>query len=162
MSLWVLGLIIAGAGAAGGILNALLTDNGFVVPKYVHAEDARVWKPGFIGNIVIGAAAAFVTWGLYGRWAGSALAGAAPDSNPAKFYETLSGVTGAFLAGIGGARVLTGEVDKQILKLAAHQAATNEPDPSTAAAAAVAPPAATLAAAMSSGREQNARQAQGL
>jgi hypothetical protein len=146
MSLWGLGLIIIGAGAAGGIINALLTDNGFVVPKYVHADFARVWKPGFIGNIIIGAAAAIVTWGLYGRWAGSAIAGAAPASNPAKFYETLSGVTGAFLAGIGGARVLTAEVDKQILKLAASKAATNEPDPSAAAAVATAPPAEALAA----------------
>ena len=82
-------------------VNALLTDNGFVLPKYVVADPARVWKPGFLGNVIIGAAAAFVTWGLYGRWAGAVIAGAPPGSTSAKFYETLSGFTGAFLAGSG-------------------------------------------------------------
>ena len=45
MSLWLLGLVIAGAGAAGGVVNALLTDNGFLLPKYVAADPARIWKP---------------------------------------------------------------------------------------------------------------------
>ena len=144
MSLWLLGLVIAGAGAAGGLVNALLTDNGFVLPKYVVADPARVWKPGFLGNVIIGAAAALVTWGLYGRWAGAVIAGAPPGSTSAKFYETLSGFTGAFLAGIGGARILTAEVDKQLLRLTASKAAASPPDQASAAAAAIASPAEAL------------------
>ena len=144
MSLWLLGLVIAGAGAAGGVVNALLTDNGFVLPKYVAAEPARIWKPGFLGNLIIGAAAAFVTWGLYGRWAGAVIAGAAPGSTPAKFYETLSGFTGAFLAGAGGARILTAEVDKQILRVTASKAAAAPADVAGATAVAIAPPAEAL------------------
>jgi hypothetical protein len=149
VSLWVLAIIIVGAGAAGGLVNALLTDNGFLVPQYVEAQGARILRPGFLGNMIIGAAAAFVTWGLYGRWAGAAIAGVAADSNPAKFYETLSGFTGAFLAGVGGARVLTGEVDKQILRLTASQAVTSAPDPTKAGPVAVAPPAEALKVVMS-------------
>jgi hypothetical protein len=144
MSLWLLGLVIAAAGAAGGLVNALLTDNGFVLPKHVDADPVRIWKPGFLGNMAIGAAAAFVTWGLYGRWAGAVIAGAAPGSPPAKFYETLSGFTGAFLAGIGGARILTAEVDKQILRLTASKAAAGPPDLAGATAAAIASPAEAL------------------
>jgi hypothetical protein len=148
MTLWILGVIIAGAGAVGGIVNALLTDNGFVLPQYVNAPPARVLRPGFLGNVVIGAAAAFVSWGLYGRWAGAAIAGGAANSNPTKFYETLSGVTGALLAGIGGARVLTSEVDKQILRLTASKAAAGPADSATAAAIAIAPPSEGLKAVL--------------
>jgi hypothetical protein len=82
--------------------------------------------------------------GLYGRWAGAVIAGAAPGSPPAKFYETLSGFTGAFLAGIGGARILTAEVDKQILRLTASKAAAGPPDLAGATAAAIASPAEAL------------------
>jgi hypothetical protein len=148
MSLWILAIIIAVAGAVGGLVNALISDNGFLLPSYVRADPARVLKPGFVGNVAIGAAAAFVTWGLYGRWAGAAIAGAAPDSNPAKFYETLAGMTGAFLAGIGGARVLTAEVDKQILRLTASKAVTSGADPSNAGTVAVATPAEALKAVL--------------
>jgi hypothetical protein len=88
MSLWVPGIIIAGAGWAGGLVNALLTDNGFHLPSYVHAESARVLRPGFASNLVIGATAAFVTWGLSGRWAGASIAGIAANSNPAKFLSS--------------------------------------------------------------------------
>lgn len=151
MSLWLLGLVIAGAGAAGGLVNALLTDNGFVLPKSIDAQPARIWKPGFVGNMVIGAAAAFVTWGLYGRWAGAVIAGAAPGSGPAKFYETLSGFTGAFLAGAGGARILTAEVDKQILRVTASKAAAGPPDVAGATAVALAPPSEALRVVQSAG-----------
>jgi hypothetical protein len=144
MSLWLLGLVIAGAGAVGGLFNALLTDNGFVLPKYVDADPARIWKPGFLGNLIIGAAAAFVTWGLYGRWAGAVIGGASPGSTPAKFYETLAGFTGAFLAGVGGARILTSEVDKQILRVTASKAAASPPDVAGATAVAIAAPAEAL------------------
>ena len=102
--------------------------------------------PGFVGNVVIGAATAFVTWGLYGRWAGAAIAGASPTSNPTKFYETLAGVTGALLSGIGGSRVLTSAVDKQLLRLTASQAAASPADPAAAAKIAVVPPDEALKA----------------
>jgi hypothetical protein len=148
MSLWLLGLIIAVAGGVGGVINALLSDNGFALPQYVNADTARIWKPGFLGNIIIGAAAAFVTWGLYGRWAGEAIAGAAPGSTPAKFYETLAGVTGALIAGIGGARVLTSAVDKQILKLTATTAAGKDANAQTAATVASAAPTEALRAVL--------------
>jgi|SRR6516225_2844439 hypothetical protein len=54
------------AGALGGILNALTTDNGFVFPKFATiSDDARIWRPGALGNLIVGAIAAVVSWALY-------------------------------------------------------------------------------------------------
>jgi hypothetical protein len=68
-------------------------------------------------------------------------------SKDAKFYETLAGVAGAFLVGVGGSRVLTSEVDKKLLKLAASTAAGRKADPNRAAELAVRSPAEALKAA---------------
>jgi hypothetical protein len=44
------------AGALGGILNALTTDNGFVFPKFAMVSDgARIWRPGALENLIVGA-----------------------------------------------------------------------------------------------------------
>ncbi|MBV8934298.1 MAG: hypothetical protein JO095_00615 [Alphaproteobacteria bacterium] len=62
MSLWpTLGIIFV-AGFLGGLVNALITDNGFVLPKYAEG----IWRPGFLSTAFIGAVAAVVSWGLYG------------------------------------------------------------------------------------------------
>lgn len=154
MTLWGLAGIIAGFGALGGIINALISDNGFILWKMDRVNGTRIWRPGFIGNVAIGAAAAFVSWGLYGRWAGSPAVGTpAGSTSQPSWYETLSALTGAFLVGVAGARVLTAEIDKKFLQLAAAQAtaAASAPDQvatmATAAPAEVARAAADLPAA---------------
>ncbi|MDQ3246218.1 MAG: hypothetical protein M3Q52_04875 [Pseudomonadota bacterium] len=53
-------------GAMGGVLNALVTDNGFFLPAKQDVEGRHLWRPGFVGNIIAGAGAALVSWGMYG------------------------------------------------------------------------------------------------
>ena len=49
----------------GGIINALVSDNGFVKPSEETAGEVTIIRPGFAGNILLGAVAAFISWGLY-------------------------------------------------------------------------------------------------
>jgi hypothetical protein len=106
---WVCAALIAGSGAIGGIINALLTDNGFVLPRREH----RIWCPGFISNVLIGAFSAFASWAFYGSGATVELAGStAREVLSLKF----SALAGALLVGVAGARWITNEVDKRLLK----------------------------------------------
>lgn len=152
MELWSLSLVVAGAGAAGGMINALITDNGFPLPRKVSSDGAQILRPGFIGNMLIGAAAAFITWGLYGRYADSPFVGRIASAEAIEYYETLAAVAGAFLVGIGGARILTAEIDKKLLKIAGAQAATSSPSSDVATAIAVGPPAEALRAVQNMSR----------
>src|SRR5438552_12181715 len=61
-------LLVFVAGGVGGLVNALMTDNGFALPKEVVVNDVSVVRPGFLGNILVGATAAYVSWGLYGAF----------------------------------------------------------------------------------------------
>ena len=67
MPLWEIGLVIAGAGGLGGVINAFTRASGFKLPK---AKDGLI-EVGCSGHVIAGAAAAFVSWGLYGQYAGS-------------------------------------------------------------------------------------------
>ena len=62
MNPWVCASLIAIAGSIGGVVNALLTDNGFVMPT----RRSHVLCPGFISNVLVGAFAAFSSWAFYG------------------------------------------------------------------------------------------------
>jgi uncharacterized YccA/Bax inhibitor family protein len=89
VSIWLLALIIALAGAVGGMANALLTDNGFIRWKVVTVNETTVWRPGFLGNVLLGAIAAFISWGVYGRYSGVDVVGKGPGAD---FSETLGGI----------------------------------------------------------------------
>lgn len=145
-------LLVFFAGLVGGIVNALMSDNGFLMPKYDRA--ASVYRPGCLGNALIGGVAAVVSWGLYGA-AGSltiftlnedpsAASTAAKQAIP---ILNVAGLASALLVGIGGARWLSNEVDKKLLRAAAVEAAKGNPSDSMAAAIAIAPPAGALRAA---------------
>jgi hypothetical protein len=137
MSLWSLFWAIVGAGAAGGLINALISDNGFLLPKKAEG----IVRPGFISNVIIGAAASFVTWGLYGPYAQEVLVGTESITDEQSVFLTLSAVTGAFVVGLGGSRFLTNEVDKKLLTLSASMAANSSSDSGAAASIATASPA---------------------
>ena len=49
MNPWLCALLITVAGAIGGVVNALLSDNGFALPR----RESGVWCPGAISNILI-------------------------------------------------------------------------------------------------------------
>ena len=113
MNPWVCALVVMGAGAIGGVVNALLSDNKFPLPKRV--ED--VLCPGFITNVLVGALAAFASWASYGSGAGVELAKTAAEGvERAQISLTFSALSGAFIVGVGGARWITNEVDKRLLK----------------------------------------------
>ena len=146
MTLWTLLLIVCGAGAVGGVVNALLSDNqGFLLPQTteVAPNQPRIFRPGFLGNIFIGAVAAGISWGLYGPFAASVIFGAAPAGAPA-IAITVSSLVGAVLVGIGGARWLTNEIDKTVLHAAAANAAGKNASPEAAQQIALAAPSEAL------------------
>jgi hypothetical protein len=109
MSPWICAVLIATAGGFGGVVNALFTDNGFALPRYRRG----VWCPGVIGNIMVGTFAALSSWSFYGSGAAVEL-GRTTESTLVSLR--LSALAGAFLVGVVGAKWITNEADKQLLK----------------------------------------------
>jgi hypothetical protein len=126
MTLWIpLGIILL-CGAVGGIINAIISDNGFVKPRE-EIDNVCIVRPGIAGNILLGTTAAFISWGLYGSYSG-VLNFWRRGSNGLRGAESLlSAVAAAILVGMGGARWLTNEVDKSFLKTATVTAAASRP-----------------------------------
>ena len=126
--MWLMLGVVALAGAIGGVVNALMTDNGFFLPRCEEAGNgATVWRPGFLVNVLIGAIAAVISWGLYGPLSAYLIVGTAQalatNPSPENVGLSLASLVGAILVGIGGARWLSSEVDKNLLRVAASEAA---------------------------------------
>ena len=121
--IWLLLVGLAAAGAIGGAINAIISDNGFILPKTTQGTDGTILRPGFLGNLLLGAVGAVVSWGLYGPFAVVAILGTAPKSQAVDVYVTLAGIVGAVLVGAAGARWWTNEIDKKLLHAAASKAA---------------------------------------
>jgi len=120
-----LGVILL-SGAVGGIVNAIITDNGFIKPREEVIDKVVIIRPGIAGNVLLGSIAAFISWGLYGAYSGANIYGAIAGQD-AMVSLSLSATAGAILIGIGGARWLTNETDKKLLKTAAIMAASARP-----------------------------------
>lgn len=152
MSLFSVIIVVFVAGAIGGVVNALLSENGFVFPKKMPTNGSNggsIWRPGYLGNILIGAVAAIVSWGLYGPFSSEYLFGSSSilDNTPKQFGLTLSAFVGAVLVGIGGAKWLSDEVDKRLLRAAASEAAKKEGSPEVSNQILVASPVEALSVA---------------
>lgn len=137
MQLFSVLFVILVAGALGGVVNAILSENGFVIPRKItinNSNTAGIWRPGYLGNIFVGAIAAVISWGLYGPFSSAYLFGSSTTSdNQTQLYGiTLSAFVGAILVGVGGAKWLSDEVDKRLLKAAASEAAKKEGSPQAA------------------------------
>jgi hypothetical protein len=144
MDVWVAFGLVAVFGGIGGIANALSTDNSFPLPKPVKDNAGRtvVWQAGVVGNIILGAIAAAVSWGLYGPAATVLIIGKAAEGTTATAISlTIGALASALLVGYGGARWLTNEFDKRLLKAAAAEAAAGEADSAKATKIANASPA---------------------
>ena len=142
--IWQIFGILFLAGGLGGAINALMTDNGFIMPKWEDANGNKIWRPGVIGNVFIGAVAAIISWGLYGPFADFVFVG---FSGPAPQREpnlTVAAFVGAVLIGVGGARWLSNEVDKKLLKATTTAALTGTGSAETAAKVMTATPAQAL------------------
>jgi len=151
MALWILLIIVFVAGIVGGIVNALISDNGFFLPQTVQSGGAKIMRPGFLGNALIGGVAACVSWGLYGPFAAFYLAGGPTMSTAgtSPVGLTLSSLVGGILVGVGGARVLSNEVDKTLLRGAASAAQSSPANETKSTRIAFATPADALKIAQS-------------
>jgi len=117
--------IIMISGAMGGFVNALVSDNGFIKPSEEVSGDVTIVRPGFAGNILLGGMAAFISWGLYGSFSNTVVYGATSIPGTNEISVSISTISGAVLVGMGGARWLTNEVDKKLLRNAAANAAAS-------------------------------------
>lgn len=94
-------LFIIIAGAVGGLVSTFLNEGGFMAPTtFIDARGHQRWHPGTAGDVVVGAVAGIVFWGLY-----------TPDprfDSPASVRP----VVAALLAGLGGGRLLSGYLDR--------------------------------------------------
>lgn len=140
MDLWIFLAAIFVAGVVGGIVNAFMSDNGFMLPRVT----GGIIQPGGVGNAFIGGIAAVVSWGLYGPFAGAPIFSGQPEAS-AGF--TLSALVGAILVGISGARWLSNEADKRLLRAAGIAAAKQPPSPDLVSKFTTASPAAAFRAA---------------
>jgi hypothetical protein len=152
MSLFgALGFICA-AGAIGGVINAFVSNNGdIILPRSVKDDQGNnvTFRPGIIGNVLVGAFAAGVNWGLYGPFTNNFVLGGEAPPEPVQIGLTLAALTTAALVGFSGSRWLSNEVDKKLLQAAASTAATRQPDASKAGTIATSAPAASFRIAQS-------------
>ncbi len=138
-------LVIIVCGAIGGVVNSLITDNGFFMWKTETVDGRGIWRPGVLGNILIGAVVAFVIWAIYGPLKDLIVVPVSQvQSSVDQIGLTLADLGGALLTGVGGARILTAEVDKRLLKEAATRAARSTRDINAAAQIRTAAPAEVL------------------
>ena len=127
MNPWICASLIASFGGLGGVVNALMSDNGFALPK----KESGVWCPGAITNILVGGFAAFSSWAFYGSGASIELADRSLRSVISLRFSALAG---AFLVGVAGAKWITNEVDKRLLKETVKVAVSTEKLPKERAA----------------------------
>jgi len=106
MNIWHLILIVSSMGAIGGLLNCAIAKE-FVLPGF--DKVLRVWRPGWIGNVLIGAVAAVVVWGIYGPLASYDLVKG--QSQEVNF--TISQLLTSIIIGLGGGNILTQMAQKQ-------------------------------------------------
>lgn len=109
MKIPLITLLVLACGAVGGLVNALLAGD-----LHLPHREENIYSPGWIGNVVVGAVAALVFWGLYGPMAKVAVIGNTAPDIPAAF--TIAELAGSVVTGIGGGRILSNEVDKKTLE----------------------------------------------
>jgi hypothetical protein len=108
--LWMIVLLVFAAGCLGGLVNSAVTGE-FKLPY--RDNDARVFRPGWIGTLLIGGVASAASWGVYGPLASLVLVGTAAVGTPPTLR--LAEFFGAVVIGFGGGRWFTSELDRVIL-----------------------------------------------
>lgn len=142
MTFVTLALIMAGLGALGGLANGFLPGKNLEMPRVQKSAGVTLLKPGFLGDMITGAIAATVTWGAYGPFASANVLG--DPGTTVTFTATAGQVLGALVTGMGGARILSAEVDKRALTRAASTAAAADGDETVARQIATASPEEAL------------------
>jgi hypothetical protein len=116
MNIWVLILLIAALGALGGVVNCAISGE-FVSPQFDRA--AGIWRPGWIGNVLIGAVAAVVVWGVYGPAASFDIVHGTADD----VHVTIAQLLSSLVIGLSGGKILTLLAEKSAAKFKSDQLA---------------------------------------
>ncbi|HXR34579.1 MAG TPA: hypothetical protein VN754_01445, partial [Candidatus Binataceae bacterium] len=107
-------LPITAFGMVGGFINAFLTDQGLTMPSLDRLPNGqKLLRPGFAGNVIVGGVAAIILAGLYSPL-GAVEIGTRSVPN---LHLTIGSLAAALLSGIGGARLLTQEVENRYTEL---------------------------------------------
>lgn len=112
MEAWGIVFLVFVAGCIGGLTNAAISGE-LHLPNT--DRDAKIYRPGWIGNVLVGGVAALVFWGMYGPMAATVLVGANDASNASPTLR-VSELFAALLTGVGGGRLLTAEVEKRFAR----------------------------------------------
>jgi hypothetical protein len=116
MTIWQIILLVAGCGAIGGIVNCVISGE-FNYPRFDPA--AKVWRPGWLGNVLVGAVASVVVWGIYGPLASfDVMAGKATD-----IHLTVAQLLSSLVIGLSGGKILTLMAEKQAATISKDQLA---------------------------------------
>jgi hypothetical protein len=116
MTIWQIILLIASCGAIGGIVNCAISGE-FNYPRFDPA--AKVWRPGWIGNVLVGAVASVVVWGIYGPLASyDVLTG-----EMAGVHLTVAQLLTSLVIGLSGGKILTLMAEKQAATISKDQLA---------------------------------------
>jgi hypothetical protein len=116
MTIWQIILLIAGFGAVGGIVNSAISGE-FNYPRLDPA--AKVWRPGWIGNVLVGAVAALVVWGVYGPVASYDLV----TGKTVELHLTVAQLLTSLVVGLSGGKILTLMAEKQAATISKDQLA---------------------------------------
>jgi hypothetical protein len=151
-TMWWMSVIVALAGCIGGAVNASMTDNGFPLPRKEQAPNGTtILRPGYLGNVLVGGVAALISWGLYGPLGAFVVFGteeATKANSSDRIGLSLASLMGALLVGVGGARWLSNEVDKNLMRNAAAEAAGKQSSSGASRQIAMTTPAQALQVAM--------------
>jgi hypothetical protein len=114
---WICALLISTSGGVGGFANALMSNNGFAMPRRVEG----IWCPGAFSTVLIGAFAAWASWSFYGSGVEIDLANAV-----VRPHLQMPALAGAFLIGVVGGKWITNETDKLLLRESVKVAASKD------------------------------------
>jgi hypothetical protein len=132
---WVIGWIVL-MGSLGSLVSAFVGDNGWHLPM----NDNGIFRPGYLGNILVGALAALASWGMQK----AAILIGTPS---ATLSFSTADMANAIVIGFGGASWFKSQIEKVILQKTAAVAAGKPSDPGAAGQIATSTPMEALKAA---------------
>jgi hypothetical protein len=111
MGICALIFIVAALGALGGLVNCAMSDE-FKLPGF--DKNANIWRPGWVGNILVGAVAAIAVWGIYGPLASFDVI----NGQPQEMRLTVAQLLSSIIVGLSGGRILSLMAEKQAERVA--------------------------------------------
>lgn len=100
MHIGILFVIIVVAGSLGGLANCLVAKEFAAMGR---DDTSGVWRPGWLGNVLVGAIAALVVWCVYGPLATYDVFAGASAEQHLTFFQVGSSI----VVGLGGGSLLT-------------------------------------------------------